>query len=489
MYSFLALCLVGSSAPKVTLDVHLDMVPNLVYQIDSASNAIAKGRSNAYVTLWKEKFLTSEQDKAALDKWRTIQNKIEDESSSEPIKFPIAPVRLPHGKTVRARLAGLNATSPDDYGSRMSKVVSAKDAQELVGVLKHFEPKFGEWWKSEALVLGKPFQEEMAKVVLGSKVEESVASYVRFYRPEIKDGTVIPFQLMYKPKQRSEGSNGEQVANVAVVEFFAYERPSNRIDIIIHELCHYFFWSGASLNHIRLQNSFLKLSDPVAIPCFNVMNEALATVLGNGMVAEKFMAPESFHKYRDQKRSWYNNFAIDGSAKATFSWLKGYINDGGSLFDGGFAEKYTEAIRKEFGEKAESPQMRLMSANFIVGGDWTRETLDLLNQSIQSTFSSSCMDNDVVTAFRDGTHAFPYMSSVMAVKPKDLKKLKEALMLSEKEDEEIQASIDSANECCFGKRLKNGTVIYLLIASENDQIGRLAKKLGTYEKSLIGVLN
>jgi hypothetical protein len=98
------------------------------------------------------------------------------------------------------------------------------------------------------------------------------------------------------------------------------------------------------------------------------------------------------------------------------------------------------------------------------------------------------MDIDVVRAFRDGTTGFPYTSSVMAVKPKDLRKLSEVLPLSEAEEKEIHGSLSVDQTCCFGKRLKSGTIIYLLIADENEQIGRLARKLGSYEKPLIGVL-
>jgi hypothetical protein len=144
--SFVALCSIILPAPRVKLDVHLDMVPNLVYQIDSVSSAMAQSRSNNYVTLWKENFLSNDKDKEALNKWRTIQNKIEDDYVGESVKFPITPVRLPSGKSVQARLAGLNAISIEDYGNRMSKVVSKQEAQELTEILKHFESAFGAWW-------------------------------------------------------------------------------------------------------------------------------------------------------------------------------------------------------------------------------------------------------------------------------------------------------------------------------------------------------
>jgi hypothetical protein len=487
MLSLLTICSLIAAPPKVVLDVRFEMIPNLAYQLDIVSTLFDRGRSDAYHNLWKEKFLLTKDDKAALEKWKTVRAKLSNQSMAETIKFPIAPVRLPFDNETKARLAGINASSVTDFGRRISQVMSKEDSKVLSGVMAHFAERFRVWWDAEAGEKGKTFQIQMQKLVVNSKVAESVASYVRFYQPEIADGAVIPFQLMYKPKLQGGGMSGEQIADTAVAEFAEGESPANRIDVIIHELCHYFFWKGSPKNHIQLQRDFLSINDPASIPSFNVMNEGLASTLGNGMLAEKFMTPESFKQYKDFDRSWYGNYSIDGASKATFEWLKEYIARGGKLFDSGFAKSYVEQIKKGMGDAVLSPQMQLLSAHYILGDGWNQEIFGILGNAIQTTYSSARMGNNVAKSILESKAESPYMSSIVVIKPKDLSNVASMIGLSQSDVKLIKSKLESDKSCGFAKRVNMASMSYVLIGDDNEKIGEMARKLGSSKVSVVGL--
>ena len=488
MYALFVLNCVVQKSPGVKLDVHFEMIPNLAYQLDVVSTLFDRGRSSVYHNLWNERFLVTKDDKTALEKWKTIRAKLSNQSMAESIKFPIAPVRLPCDNETRARLAGINATTLVDFGRRISQVMSKKDAKELTSVLAHFADPFRVWWNDEAAEKGKTFHLQMQKLVLNPKVADSVASYIRFYQPEITDGDVIPFQLMYKPKMKGSGMSGEQIAETAVAEFAEGESPANRIDVIIHELCHYLFWKGAPKYHIQLQRDFLAINDPASIPCFNVMNEGLASTLGNGMLAEKFMTPESFLQYKNQDRSWYGNYSIDGASKATFDWLKNYVASGKTLFDRDFAKSYVDQIKEGMGEASVSPQMQLLSAHYILGEGWNEEIFGILGSSIQSTYSSARMGASISKSILDAKTESPYMSSIIVIKPKEVHKVASLLGISEREVKSIQAKLDTDKSCGFARRTGISTMDYILIAYDKEKVGELAKKLGSSKGPVIGIL-
>ena len=487
MLPFITICSLLARPPSVTLDVHFEMIPNLAYQLDIVSTLFDRGRSGAYHNLWNEKFLVTKEDKAQLEAWKTIRAKLGNQSMAESIKFPIAPVRLPFDNEVKARLAGINATSVTDFGRRISQVMSKEDSKVLTNAMAHFSEPFRAWWESEVSEKGKSFHLKMQKLVLDPKVSESVASYVRFFQPEIANDAVIPFQLMVKPKLKGSGMSGEQVADTAVAEFVEGESPANRIDVIVHELCHYFFWKGSSNNHIKLQKDFLGLNDPASIPAFNVMNEGLASTLGNGMLAEKFMTPESFLQYKNQERSWYGNFAIDGASKSTFEWLKGYIAKGGSLFDQDFAKNYVEQIKQGMGSAVLSPQMQLMSANYILGDGWTEEVYSVLMNSIQSTYTSARMGDSISKSILDSKSESPYMSSIIVIKPKDLANVASMIGLSQSEVKLIRAKLNSDKSCGFAKRANIASMNYVLVGNDKEKIGEMSRKLGSSRMPVVGL--
>ena len=487
MLAFFTVCSLLVYSPKVTLDVRFEMIPNLAYQLDVVSSLFDRGRSSAYHNLWNEKFLQTPEDKALLNKWRTIRVKLSNQSMAESIKFPIAPVRLPYDNETKARLAGINATSIIDFGRRISKVLPSTDAKELTNVMSHFNRSFSIWWEAEAAEKGKNFQLEMQKLVVNPKVADSVASYVQFYQAEIADGTAIPLQLMYKPKLKGNGMTGEQIADTSVVEFAEGESSANRIDVIIHELCHYFFWKGSAKHHIQLQNDFLAINDPASIPCFNVMNEGLASTLGNGMLAEKFMTPDSFKQYKDFDRSWYGNYSIDGASKATFEWLKEYVANGGTMFDSGFAKSYVEQIKKGMGDAIMTPQMQLLSANYILGNGWTEEVFGILGNAIQTSYSSARMGSSVAKSILESKAESPYMSSIIVVKPIDLAKVASMIGLSQEELKTINEKLNTEKSCGFAKRASMTSMNYVLIGDDKEKIGQLARNLGSSKGSVVGL--
>lgn len=472
------------SQPTVRLEAKFEPLPNLAYQLDIVSGYLPYNQSEVLSKLWKDRFLTQPGDAKLLDRWRDTMRRLEarGQSTFNPkLLYSIATIQNDGEKT---REIALNSSSVFQFSRRLAAEIEPQAARDLGTILSRFQPEFMSWWQSEAEPKGGAFAAQASKILASEKLTKLNNQLVNFYQPQLPDGFVVPVQFMYKPKAK-EGSHGEQVGNAAVMEFFEGDSPANRMDIIMHELSHFFFRKASLSNHEAFIPRFKAVNDPSSLAVYSIMNEALATALNNGMVAEALMKPEPFQQYRNEPLSWYYNPAIDAVAKASYDWLKVYVESGKTLHDPTFAAEYVKVVRAKLGAQLDAPNVQLFGVNYVWDESWSQDLKYLPSKYLQSTVSSRFSATKVADALTASFNTSPNLSTLLIARPSQVKEIAQAEPLIKPYQKHLETTTKSA---LLGLRRKGGFAIYVIVANDVEGVEQQLKRLASQRVGINGVL-
>jgi|GEM_PF-2594577 len=96
----------------------------------------------------------------------------------------------------------------------------------------------------------------------------------------------------------------------------------------------------------------------MAFGYYNLLNEAVAASLGNGLV-ERMVNPKGFDAYRAKPESFVSDSFKDRAAKAIMPLLEQTLAAGGELTDEAFVKGYLERVRAGLGDLADAPLLLL----------------------------------------------------------------------------------------------------------------------------------
>lgn len=483
----LMLTKVVAASPAIHLDARFDALPNLTYQLDMVSGYLPYAKSEVISTIWKNRIAPSPEDAKFLTQWKDTMRRLEAKGQSEFNPRLLYSVATIQSDAEHTREIALTSSSQLDFSRRVAREVEPEAAKQLSTVIARFQPAFMDWWSQEASPKGSEFREKADRLLKSEKIAKLTKTLVNFYQPDLPDGFTVPVQFIYKPKAR-ESSHGEQVGTVALMEFFEGESPANRIDVTIHELSHFLFRKAGATKHEALTARFQKVNDRSSLAVFAIMNEALATALNNGMVAEALMQSEPFKQYRDSPLSWYFNDSIDTTAKASYDWLKTYAEAGGTLHDPKFPQTYVETIRKKIGDRIDAPSVQLFGVNYVWDDQWSSEMKFMPREFIQSTISSRYSAARVEEALKTALKDSPMYSTLVVLRPNQISTAAKAEPLIARHQADLQAKVHTQGSALLGARRKSGVGLYVIIASDVEGVRRELKRLAEVKTNLDGIL-
>ena len=255
----LAVVLAGGSsgATMVEMKVLHRELPNLVFQLDCVSGAIGSCSLEAYQPVWNAKFLTSPEDAEALKLWKTTRARYgESVEIHSEVKYPLGRTGSKLSLDASVRRAGLLATSVDDLVSRLDLLMLAADRDAMASVLRRFGPRFHTWYQAQAKS-GDAFALELQRLLERQDMQTLINQFHAFYDAQLSPNRPLPFLVLDRPESANPRSFAEQVGGVSLIEVAKGEKATSRIDVVIHELCHYLFTVSRPQTIVTLQNRFL----------------------------------------------------------------------------------------------------------------------------------------------------------------------------------------------------------------------------------------
>lgn len=352
-------------AQSVRVDVRFTAAANLAYQLDCLGDVVQACAKNDYQALWQKEFLQNRSDSTRLNDWRALRQRYQSQWQPGTESTPGA---RSIDMSDRIRIATLQSTTTADLLTRLEVFFSPADWLLAREVLLHFDGRYMRWWEREAVPTGQPFVDRLKALLARDDVSLLLGRMARLYDTRFPLDAGVPMQLFYRPNLAPSGTSGQQIDRYAMLEFLPNESVRSRIDVAVHELCH-FFWGGrADAQRDLLNERFRRSSSPAAIAARNLLNEALATALGNGILARMVSDSARWQRLNTTPLALYNNPYIDRAARVLIPIADSLLTRGETIDAPGVVEQYVAAIESAFGESATSPSLLLNELYLFVDG-------------------------------------------------------------------------------------------------------------------------
>lgn len=332
-----------TTSGAVTYTYRASRMTYLVYAIDCLAELIACSKPEVAAE-WKTAW--SAADDAALATWRALRQRYSGEiTDGERQPTAVLPVAY-HPRDIGSaiRIAAFGARDVDDAASRLSLFLGAAEVVQARAVLARFSARADERWRAGRAALATSLGDYVA---LGERAEVQalLAQIARFYA--IGDrGAHQTFDLVLRPPGTGPTS-AQQLGELAIVEVVRGEPASSRYPVIAHEMFHAWFGASPIEAQDALVARFLATKDPLVGPAWGLLDEVLATALGNGLVA-RLVDRADYERRLAKDLGFYNDPFIDKVAKALLPALEKRLAGGGSVFDAGFVADYLAAVHAAF---------------------------------------------------------------------------------------------------------------------------------------------
>ncbi len=449
--------------------MHFSPIANLVYQLDCVSETIKHCSRHAYEDLWHSEFLKNAEDQKQIDNWSELANRynssVDLESEESYAKTGrVDAIQL----STKLRIASFQSASIEEYFNRLDLVVIPKDRQKFEAVIRYFYPRFEKWWSKTAEPTGKTFTKEMGALLVRPDILKKLKDYAHFYQAALPQEFEIHFNLFYRPDFK-EPTRGQQIENYSVSEFLPSEKPVDRVDVIIHELCHFYYGISSDEAFVKFRASFKNLHKAEALGAYNLFNESIATALGNGMINKLNMAPMQWQKYLAKPLSFYNDYYIDRAAKATMPWLEEWLTENKTIFDPQFVEKYVSTLKETFGTALAAPKLLLNELVFVGDGRFEKRFRAEINKAIGSTSLHSSEgdwdDDRTLKSYK----AHQDLNALFIIHPKSLDLLKDEGILSEDQFKEFKTELKDKGRIIYSFEKKSGATTFIISAPSFEE--------------------
>ncbi|MEL7025212.1 MAG: hypothetical protein AAGL69_15860 [Pseudomonadota bacterium] len=160
----------------------------------------------------------------------------------------------------------------------------------------------------------------------------------------------------------SLGSVATRAGHTLFVESPRHDTGRSRLPVVAHEWTHHLFERMSGAVSDSLLNAFEKSGSACATPAYHLLEEVLATAVGDGIVAAQLFRDADDTAYLSTSESFYADADIDAMAKAVVPLLQHQLGSGRPL-DTDFAAQYLELAERVLSARCNDLQARLrMSA-------------------------------------------------------------------------------------------------------------------------------
>jgi len=456
--------------------IQLDIAPigNLFYQLECLAERL-RCSQQAYRDLWDEIGFGSDEDLLALRQFATTLDIYDtraqlgtradsnSESSFGPEIVDLGPLTSESISILnRIQIAAYGSSTLDMFSERLGLLMHSADVGEVTFALTHFLARFEEWWGGGPSEQLAEFRHEL-RVALDRQGLEFIPAVAKLYGVDIESRPLpVVVHLMARPLNESP-INGRMFENHAVIEVLQNEVAEQRIGVLVHEIAHFFFGSAPLILHRQRLDGALRAGDSRASAALGIMNEAIATAIGNGIVEEKIRG-EDFQKYFEGERSFYDEPQIDAAAKAIFPLVREYIDETRPM-DERFINQYFKLVLTGLGAGLDTLRARLRVSAYVSPDDFLAAGIKALPQrlGISSLYGSTLSHGDQLAESVLMRH--PYLNGIVLARTDDPTQF---TSLVPPIDWLEMLFVAGSNACTW--RRKSGATIYVVLTDE-DTLG------------------
>lgn len=251
----------------------------------------------------------------------------------------------------------------DAFVSRSLGIIPQEDLTAMASLLERFLPVYRN-------LVSEPYKtayEEQKQNLLKYLNDDSFSRYFQtgldFYGTAWDSSIPIELNLLLSLDKGNLGARA--FGNVAVCEASAgLQDHVSFFSVAIHEIYHIIYDNQSLQTKHDIQHWFNTTKSPNSQYALLLLNEVLATALGNGYVIEQLNGKTDAHE-------WYGNRYISQMAKAIYPVVKDYIKDKKPM-DEAFVQVYVKMYDTQFPQWANELN-HLFTYRYIVADtteDW-----------------------------------------------------------------------------------------------------------------------
>lgn len=346
-------------------------VGQLFYQLDCLAGQPNCSRAQ-YLAQWQVLGFEA-TDASQISSWQTLKARYD---LSRPLTHQLTGLAEPlvfqsSNGWEQIRAKALEAESLEQFDLALNGLVTAEDQLALLGVLRFFSDKFmARWWQqtgqAQAVTLLKAYQEVAEQAQLG----KLIAEVNHFYEGQSNPLGQLRFHLMLQAPGAEDLSLAEQILNHGVIEVSPSQAPHSQLDVMVHEMTHFLFKQLPPETQARIQSYFARQSEPEAMSAYHLLDESLATAIGNGQVNQRLLNPSFFANMLTLEQSFFADPYIDSNAKAQFQAgsVQQSISKGQTLSSEAFLNRYYQTSLAALKLNQPIPSLRLSAVYLADSG-------------------------------------------------------------------------------------------------------------------------
>ncbi len=319
---------------------------NLVFQLDCLAGLIPCSK-DVFDKAWHASGWT-EDDDAALTMWTELRGRYSGDIEDASVEDAETALPLPPRRTdvaTRIRVASFGTRDREHYLDRLALFAAPADVVTARTILERFAPRALATWRSTSPQLRAAI-DRYAKLAARPDMTELMTQIAHLL--DARGALTAPqvFELVARPPG-GDATRAEQLGSVGVVEVLTGAQAESMFPVIAHEMFHAWFASSPLERQRALVEQFLATGDPLAVPAWALLDEAVATALGNGFV-QRAVDEIEYARTLAAPQGFYTDPEIDAVAKRLLPDLQARLARRGTIFDPDFATIYLRSLRDAF---------------------------------------------------------------------------------------------------------------------------------------------
>jgi len=282
-----------------------------------------------------------QKSKYNIEKYKNIISKFEQLSISYSFRFE----DFPYGskKTMQTQdILKKNLIETDnlnDFKIRSAGMIPNKTLSDLGECISKFTPIYNELIYNPNKEKFEKQLDEIQKYSNDHKIEDYFKTGLVFYNSSWDSS--IPFEAAFYPLPNSKGFTASAFCN-NFVSAIQTDLKSHKdlFSVMMHETYHIIYDEQSLEVKTEIDTYFKANESKCSNYAYQLLNEVLATVLGNGYVYEKLDG-------KLDAGEWYNNKYINLMAKKIYPLAKEYI-DQSKPIDKNFIDQYIKIYETNF---------------------------------------------------------------------------------------------------------------------------------------------
>ena len=312
--------------PRLSYRFRTSRFSNLFYTIDCLSGSMRCTRSAFEELATRQLGGLDAEDRAQLDAWRALRRRYQGRIEKGPTSESPFPLPRAHAQVERrVRLAGYLANDLDEYAARATMLLDVRDVERARAILARFEPRFDRYWQREAAPALRATAMRFAEAARAPALSGVVDQVAAFYAPDVPVPLELTFELVLRPA--GARSSAEQLAHVSLIEVEPDEKPSDKLDVVLHEVFHYFLSQVPEPELAAQMDRFAGDPDPLAYIAQGTLDEGLATAFGNGLVL-RTLDPAQLARRLQRPQGMYADDTISAMASSAIDPLARVLEQG-----------------------------------------------------------------------------------------------------------------------------------------------------------------